>query len=144
MREFEPSVGHEFHPDIKYPDGWREILEAPDTEDYRNWLDELSELTKSNISGENIWWENDEIETRWQMAVEVVANAAITPDDLSELSQDQIVEAGLIALKTNIEEGLGWEEEGLKFTVPDMFLSDSPQEASVDLRDFNVARRHII
>lgn len=133
----------EFDPDIKYPDGWREILEAPDTADYRNWLAEMSELTKNQIADQDIWWDDDEIDTRWQMAIEVTANASIPDEDLHGLTQDQIIETGMVALQLNVESH-GWEEEGLQFVVPDMFFPDNPQQAHIDLREFNVSRRHII
>jgi hypothetical protein len=67
MLESEQPTSHEFDPSIKYPDGWREILDAPDTEDYRNWLDDLSDITKNNIVGHDIWWDEGQIDTRWQM-----------------------------------------------------------------------------
>jgi hypothetical protein len=72
-------------------------------------------------------------------AVETVANAVVKPEDLVDLTQDQIIEAGF-ALQLNIE-SIGWLEEGMSFTVPDMFLPDAVEEANIDLRDFNISRR---
>ena len=34
---------------LRYPEGWKEILEAPDATDYQMWLEELVKLSTEKI-----------------------------------------------------------------------------------------------
>jgi hypothetical protein len=117
---------------LRYPEGWREIMEAPDALDYQTWMRDLTDLTQQRLREIGATDAEDEraIITLWQQAIELVADAAIDPEDLGGMSQAEIVETGLLTLQANLE-GIGWDEEGLAFTVPNMFTGE---EASVDLR----------
>ncbi len=120
---------------LRYPEGWREILEAPDASDYQAWMQGLSDMTQQACRGlvETPGWaeDTDEVRYRWQRAIELVADAAIDPEDLPNLSESEVVETALLTLQANIE-GIGWDEEGLVFTVPNMFTEG---EARIDLRE---------
>jgi hypothetical protein len=126
----------ESSPSLRYPEGWHEILEAPDAADYQMWLGQLMGLTYRICQERGevpLWAEDagDEMLNRWQHAIELVADAAIDPEDMSGMSQAEIVETALLTLQANLE-SMGWDEEGLAFTVPNLF---SGEEASIDLRD---------
>jgi hypothetical protein len=120
---------------LRYPEGWREILEAPDATDYQTWMDGLADMTQQACGGltEVPDWTEDteEVRYRWQRAIELVADAAIDPEDLPDLSEAEVIETALLTLQANIE-GMGWDEEGLVFTVPNMFTGE---EATIDLRE---------
>lgn len=60
-----------------------------------------------------------------------MADVAIDPEDMQEMTPAEIVETALITLQTNIET-MGWDTEGLVFTVPNMFTGE---EATIDVRE---------
>ncbi|HJQ08974.1 MAG TPA: hypothetical protein VJ836_05840 [Candidatus Saccharimonadales bacterium] len=123
-------------PQLRYPEGWREILEAPDAADYQLWIGQLIGTTYRafHSRGEVPAWAEDlegEMLHRWQQAIELVADAAIDPEDIGSMSQAEVVETALLTLQANLD-GIGWDEEGLAFTVPNMFTGE---EATIDLRN---------
>jgi len=128
--ESEPSLAH-----LRYPRGWQEILEAPDAVDYQMWMDELITLTSAQLAElrEPPGWAASAEATRhrWQRAIEQIAEVAIDPDDKVEMTEAEIVETALITLQANIE-GIGWDEEGLAFTIPNLVTGE---EAIIDLRE---------
>lgn len=115
--------------DILYPDGWKELLEAPDAIDYQLWLHDLIGLTQRQIPELAL----DDITTlrAWLKALEQVADVAIDPEEMENMTQAEIAETTLITLQTNIE-SIGWDEEGVVFTVPNMFTEE---EATINLRE---------
>ncbi len=121
---------------LRYPEGWQEVLEAPDAVDYQFWLGELMGITlrRCHELGNVPDWAQDAgdaLRTRWQRAIEQVADIAIDPEDLATMTQAEIVETALVTFKTNLD-SLGWDEEGLAFTIPNMFTGE---EARIDLRE---------
>lgn|GEM_PF-6675404 len=120
---------------LRYPEGWRDILTAPDAFDYQTYMRNLSDLTQQacrDLAATPDWSEDvEEIRYRWQQVVEMVAGMSISPDDLQKLAEADIVEAGLITLEANIA-AMGWDEEGLAFTVGNMFTGE---ESVIDLRE---------
>jgi hypothetical protein len=120
--------------DLRYPQGWQEILGAPDAIDYQIWLDDLVGLTQSAFGQTDShpeWAADSEgVKRQWQRAVELIAEAAIEPGDIDELTEAQLVETALITLKENIG-AMGWDEEGLAFTIPNIFTGE---EVLIDLR----------
>lgn len=103
--------------------------------DYQSWMIDLTNLTQRRVreTRAGVEWAKDRtaITTRWQQAVELIAGIVIDPEELSTMRQADIVETALVTLRTNIIEGIGWDNEGLAFTVPNMFTGE---EASIDLR----------
>jgi hypothetical protein len=93
---------------------------------------QLTALTQQRLRETDASESEDESITlqRWQRAVELVADATIDPEDLSTMTQAEIVETALLTLQANLE-SMGWDEEGLAFTVPNIFTGE---EASIDLR----------
>lgn len=94
-------------PQLRYPEGWREILEAPDAENYQLWLRQLMGTTYRVCQerGEVPAWAedtDDEMLHRWQQAIELVADAAITPEDIGSMSQAEVVETALLTLQANL------------------------------------------
>lgn len=123
---------------LHYVEGWQEILEAPDAVDYQRWLDDLMDITlrRYQALGETPEWAQDTgnaLRLRWQQAIEQVADIAIDPKESPDMSQADIVETALITLKENID-SIGWHEEGLAFTVPNMFTGET---ATIDLREMS-------
>lgn len=120
-------------PRLRFEEGWREILEAPDALDYQTWLNDLVDLSLQRIDEENAdqTYDQEAVLTAWLKALEQVADIAIDPDDMAGMTQAEIAETALITLQTNIE-SLGWDSEGLIFTVPNLFTGE---EATIDLRE---------
>lgn len=114
--------------ELQYKQGWQEILEAEDAEEYRSWIDNLVELTQqmcANDPSAPEWAAQQEsVKNRWQRAIEVVGEGALETDDLTEAER---IETGLLTIKENIE-SMGWETEGLAF----MTVGSEPY---IDLRD---------
>ncbi len=71
----------------------------------------------------------EEILFRWQQAIELVADATIDPED--DLSEAERIETALLTFQANVE-SIGWDDEGLAFTVPNLFTGE---EASIDLHE---------
>lgn len=120
-------------PQLRFEEGWREILEAPDALDYQTWINDLIDLSSRKINKEHAKrpYGQEAILNAWLRALEQVADVAIDPEDVHDMSQADIVETALITLQTNIET-MGWDTEGLVFTVPNMF---SGEEATIDIRE---------
>lgn len=136
------AMDHELSPELPegslsllYPEGWDEILSAPDALDYQMWLEDLSSTTREALHGaaEVPSWVEDaeQLRLRWQGALELIADAAIDPEDKADMSQPEIVETALLTLQANLE-SLDWEEEGLRFIIPNIFTSEP---VIIDLRD---------
>lgn len=117
---------------LQYPAGWEEIMTAPDAAEYQVTMGALTGMTYRICaeSGASPDWTKDTeaITSRWQRAVEYVADAAIDPADI--LTEAERIEQGLLTLQANIE-GIGWEEEGLSFVVPNIVTGE---ETLIDLR----------
>ncbi len=126
----------ESFPELRYPEGWQEIFEAPDATDYQMWIRGLTTGTQERLLGSEIEWANstESITTQWQRAIELVADIVIDPEEIPEMSQAEIIETALITMQANVE-GIGWNDEYLAFTVPNMF---SGEEATIDLRELPV------
>jgi hypothetical protein len=136
MNENEPQYNapeSQGAPRLRFEEGWREILEAPDALDYQTWINDLADLTSQQINEEHTerTYNQGAIVAAWLRAVEQVADVAIDPEDIKNMSQADIVETALITVQTNIG-AMGWDMEGLVFTVPNMF---SGEEATIDLRE---------
>lgn len=118
---------------LRFEEGWREILEAPDALDYQTWINDLVDFSSRQINENHTeqTYGQEAVLTAWLRALEQVADVAIDPEDIQEMSQADIVETALITLQTNIE-AMGWDTEGLVFTVPNMF---SGEEATIDIRE---------
>lgn len=131
MNDKEPRtpVPVEDTPGLRFDDGWKEILEAPDAVDYQQWLEDLADLTLERLSEAEIT--KSAVAKAWQVAIEQVADVVIDPEDLLEMTQSDILETALITLKLNLE-SIGWDEDGIIFTVPNMFTGE---EATIDLRN---------
>lgn len=113
---------------LRFAEGWREILEAPDAFDYQKWLSGFTDLTSERIGEDRA--NSNEILAAWLEALEQVADITIDPEEMEAMTQAQIVETALVTLQTNLE-AIGWDDEGIAFTVPNMFTGE---EASIDLR----------
>ena len=121
---------------LRYRAGWQEILTAPDAVDYQLWLDHMVELTSQELllSATPPEWakDNKEILERWQRALEAILPGAIEPDELAGLTEAEAVEAALNIFKETIE-GIGWEEVGISFTVPNVFVAEAtPNEGEIE------------
>ena len=118
---------------LQYPTAWQEILTVPEAVDYRDLLASLVATTCRACQGapEAPSWAShpESVANRWHRAVELVAGAIISPE--YQLTEPQIVRAGLAALKFNLAY-LGWEEEGLAFVVPDILTGEA---TCIDLRE---------
>jgi hypothetical protein len=95
---------------LQYPAGWQEILTAPDAADYQAWLGELTGMTYRICAEGNAlpeWARDTEaITSRWQRAIELVADASIDLTD--ELTEAERVETGLLTLQNkHRKHGLG-------------------------------------
>jgi len=105
---------------LRYPEGWKEILEAPDATDYQMWLEELVKLSTEKIQKKHqLEMEESLVHSLWQQAVEIVVDVAIMPEDKEGLTEAETIETALLTVKENIE-SIGWEEEGISFIVPNM------------------------
>lgn len=119
---------------LRYSEGWHELLIAPAAADYQQWMEELGARTQQGceqLENPPDWAQNpDEIRYRWQRAIEMIATATITPNDLSRLSQANVIETALLTLQANVE-ALGWNEDGLAFTIVDLLTGE---DVVIDLR----------
>ena len=127
--ESEPSLESQYS-HLRFEEGWQEILEAPDALDYQTWISDLVDFSSQQINKEFIC-SKEVVLTAWLKALELVADVAIDPEEASEMSEAEMVETALITLQTNIA-SIGWDHEGLAFTVPNMFTGE---EATIDIRD---------
>ena len=120
-------------PTLQYAEGWKEILEAPDTLDYQTWLRDLTDLSQEALLEHEVEWAHDKaaIAAVWQVALEQVADVAIDPEEIGDLTPSEVVETALLTLQANLD-GMGWEEEGVIFIVPNIFTGE---EARIDLRE---------
>ena len=118
---------------LQYPAGWQEIMTAPDAAEWRTWIESLAGLTQQRCaeSGTPPEWAGDAeaVTSRWQRAIELVADASIDPAD--ELTEAQRIETALQILNANLD-GIGWEKEGLAFGVVHIITLE---EAMIDLRE---------
>lgn len=134
MSENEPrSHSPELDPQLRFAKGWQEILEASDAVDYQMWLSDLTDLSLGRMSeeGSTQTQSKEAVLALWLRALEQVADVVIDPEEMGEMSQAEIIETALITLQANLE-SIGWDEEGLVFTVPNMFTGE---EATIDLRE---------
>lgn len=127
-RESDAVFAEIVDPSLRFEEGWREILEAPDAIDYQTWLSDLTDLSRERL--DKIVTEETAL-LAWLRALEQVADIVIDPAQMTEMTQAEIVETALITLKFNLDH-MGWDDEGLIFTVPNMFTE---QEATIDLWD---------
>jgi hypothetical protein len=122
---------------LQYPDGWEEIATAPNAVDYRAWLSDLTALTSLSCqeAGNIPDWATHPlgIANRWQRAVEIVADAAIDPED--DLTEAERIETALSIIEESVG-SVGWEEVGLTFVVHNLLTGD---EARIDLRELTSA-----
>lgn len=54
MSEHEPSsiLPEIYNPQLRFAEGWQEILEAPDALDYQTWLSDLTDLSQQSLNDE--------------------------------------------------------------------------------------------
>ncbi len=128
-----PRSPESVNPPLRFEEGWREILQAPDALDYQTWLSDLSDLSLQRLTedSDKKRFTKETILRAWLRALEQVADVAIDPEDLENMSQAEIVETTLITLRTNLD-SIGWDDEGVVFTIPNMFTEE---EAMIDLRN---------
>lgn len=121
---------------LRYPAGWAEILHAPDAEEYRQWMQELTVLTQNVLSRTHNppeWATDGEaVMSRWQRAVEQVACGV--EDTGEESSEVELIEIGLVTLRANIKH-IGWEEEGVVFLTPDLPAGNGATIDFIDIRE---------
>lgn len=120
-------------PQFRFAEGWHEILEAPDAIDYQTWLNDLTELSQQQINevGTSEKINEKTLLVAWLKALEQVADIVIDPEEMERMTQAEIVETALLTLQTNLEV-MGWDTEGLVFTVPNMLTGE---EATIDVRE---------
>jgi hypothetical protein len=120
--------------ELLYTSGWKEILEAPDAADYQLMLAGLTEMTQRAMLDTGVDHASGQraVLVAWQKAIELIAGIAVDPDD--ELTEAEMVETALRTLEMNLTAGgMGWDEEGLVFTIASLITGE---EATIDLRDF--------
>lgn len=119
---------------LQYEAGWHEILHAPDAADYRQWLQELTELTRLACVGaaNSPAWAAapEQIQRRWQRAIELIGEASIDPEDV--LTDAERLEAAILTLKELIKDPDDWEEDGLRFYIFSVYTGE---ESIIDLRE---------
>jgi hypothetical protein len=96
--ESQPS-SPESAPELRYTEGWREILEAPDAVEYQMWLESLTDLTQSRLRETDVEMGKPEIDRLWRQALEQVAGVAIDPDDVESMTEAEIVETAMLTYR---------------------------------------------
>ena len=126
-----PSVKFERLLSLQYAEGWQVLLESPDATDYHAWLDQLADMTRRKVPELS----EAEIRYRWMLAIEITSDAAL-PDVLkSGMSQDRLLETGLLTLRENVL-SMGWDEDGVAFTVPNL---ETGEPVKINLHSFGAS-----
>jgi DNA-binding transcriptional MocR family regulator len=88
MEQLPQPSSPESAPQFRYPEGWCEILSAPDALDYQTWMSDLTDMTQRRLreTGSACAEDGATITARWQQAIELVADVAIDPEDLDTMS----------------------------------------------------------
>src|ERR1700757_2210368 len=101
MTEDEPKPGSpesESH-ELKYPEGWRDILEASDPEavEIQDWLNHMAEMTQQKLIDEGISSAHDKaaVFKAWQRAAEQVADSAVVEEGEEGLTEPELLDAAL-------------------------------------------------
>jgi len=140
MNEQLPIDNPEAPFELQFEEGWKEVLAASDDSIYKLWMAELVAQTQNRMGqvDENAAWAADpeEVLRRWQVAIELVAGAAIDIEHLKKLTSVNIVKEALIAFKMN-RSSMGWDEKGLAFSVRNLSTFNIDR---IDLRDLPAPR----
>jgi hypothetical protein len=99
------------------------------------WLESLVDVAETRLevlASPPSWAKDTEVVlNRWQVAIELIADAAIDIEDDQELTEAERIETALLTLQANIER-IGWSEDGLAITVPNLLTGE---EAEIDIRN---------
>ena len=117
-------------PPLRYDEGWEELLTAPDAYDYQVWLSDLVE--QAYLHPDLRIQPLESVRYAWQMAIEAIADKAISEQDKFRFTEAEIIETALHTLHANVE-AAGWLEEGVAFMVPDL---RNDAVAEIDIRTF--------
>lgn len=135
MYEQSPSEAPKPLFELQLEKGWKKILGAADDSIYKVWMAELVAQTQNRMRqvDANAAWAADpeEVLRRWQVAIELVADAAIDVQHQKKLTPVNIIKEALFAFKMN-RSSMGWDDEGLAFSVRNLSTREIDR---IDLRD---------
>lgn len=108
-------------------------MTAPENVECQAWLTSFTDMTRQACTQSDappVWSEDlAAITSRWQRAVESVSDSVFGFEN--GLTEAEIVEIGLLAVKTSIDR-TGWVDKGLSFIMHDP-ITDT--KALIDVRE---------